>query len=117
MSAGAPALARRAVEAMWLGDAARDAAMLLVSELVSNAVRHSGAGAADSISVHLEVSGGALRMSVTDPGPGFAPDAGRREPGIGGGFGLFLVDRLADAWGVETDVGTTVWLELGLAHP
>jgi hypothetical protein len=52
-------------------------------------------------------------MSVTDDGAGFAVDSSH-QPGIDGGFGLFLVARLATAWGVATDARTTVWLELGL---
>jgi anti-sigma regulatory factor (Ser/Thr protein kinase) len=114
MSAAAPALARRAVESLDLGDAARETATLLASELVSNALRHSGADAAASIRLRASIGAGFLRMSVTDAGLGFPQDAERRDPGVGGGFGLFLVERLADAWGIDTDAGATVWLELAL---
>jgi anti-sigma regulatory factor (Ser/Thr protein kinase) len=114
MSAAAPALARRAIASLGLGDGVRENAVLLASELVSNALRHSGAGADATIHLSASVADGSLRMSVTDDGPGFALDPSR-QPGIDGGFGLFLVQRLATAWGVASDAGTTVWLELGLA--
>ncbi|MCA1690074.1 MAG: ATP-binding protein [Actinobacteria bacterium] len=113
MSAAAPALARRAIASLGLGDGARENAILLASELVSNSLRHSGARADATIHLSASVADGALRMSVTDDGGGFVLDPSR-QPGIDGGFGLFLVNRLATAWGVATDARTTVWLELGL---
>ena len=114
MSADAPALARRAIEGLALADGARETASLLASELVSNAVRHSGAGGSAPIRLRARLSDGALRLSVTDPGYGFSPAAERPPPGVDGGFGLFLVEQLADAWGVESVAPTTVWLDLAL---
>jgi anti-sigma regulatory factor (Ser/Thr protein kinase) len=114
MSADAPALARRAIEGLALADGPRATASLLASELVSNAVRHSGAGSAAAIRLHARVSGGALRLSVTDGGGGFSATADRPPPGVGGGYGLFLVEQLADAWGVESVAPTTVWLDLAV---
>jgi len=116
MSAAAPAQARRAIAGLGLGNGARESAILLVSELVSNALRHSGAGGAATIHLSATLDDRTLMMSVTDDGGGFALDPAR-QPGVDGGFGLFLVDRLARAWGVATDARTTVWLELGLAAP
>lgn len=46
-----------------------------------------------------------VSIAVTDPGPGFEPQ--EREPGAGGGFGLYLVDELSDSWSVETVLGGT----------
>ncbi len=114
MTADAPALARRAIERLALAEGARATASLLASELVSNAVRHSGAGAAEAIRLHARVSGGALRLSVTDGGYGFSATAERPPPGAAGGYGLFLVERLADAWGVDSATPTTVWLDLAI---
>ncbi len=116
MSAAAPALARRAIEGLRLEHSVNEWATLLASELVSNALRHSGASDADPIHLRACVGDRALRISVTDAGPGFAPEAQRPEPGSGGGFGLFLVERLAEAWGVVCDGQTTVWLELALVR-
>src|SRR5436305_2224731 len=93
MSAAAPAQARRAIAGLGLGNGARESAILLVSELVSNALRHSGAGGAATIHLSATLDDRTLMMSVTDDGGGFALDPAR-QPGVDGGFGLFLVDRL-----------------------
>jgi anti-sigma regulatory factor (Ser/Thr protein kinase) len=93
---------------------------LLLSELVTNAVQHGGAGPHDNIEVTLSSTRQRVRVEVHDPGPKAArpPDRRRKETG----YGLLLVDRLADAWGrEETDGGGCVaWFELdlgGLAEP
>ncbi len=116
MTADAPARARRAIEGLGLGQPEQESASLLASELVTNAVRHSGAGTGDPIELRVEVGSASLRMSVTDAGRGFALGPELPEPGVVGGFGLFLIERLADSWGVETSARTTVWLELGFAR-
>jgi anti-sigma regulatory factor (Ser/Thr protein kinase) len=83
---------------------------LLVTELVSNAVTHA---AAETVSLKVLVARKAVFTEVTDPGPGFeAADAGVPRSDHSG-FGLFLVDRLADRWGVVRDgTATKVWFEL-----
>ena len=92
-----------------LTDPASDTLRLLVSEVVTNAVRHGSNGRP----VELHASWNSeVRVEVSDDGEGFTP-----APRIGaldepGGFGLYLVGRLADRWGVETDDGTTVWFVL-----
>ena len=79
---------------------------LLVSELVTNAVRHGGA--AEPVEVHARWNS-EVRVEVSDHGDGFTPAPRIGPPDEPGGFGLFLVGRLADRWGVETNGGTTVW--------
>jgi anti-sigma regulatory factor (Ser/Thr protein kinase) len=82
---------------------------LLVTELVSNSVRH-----ADSQTVILKVLVGrsVVLTEVTDHGPGFDP-AETGEPGTDSGWGLFLVERLAHRWGVNQGSDQTrVWFEL-----
>ena len=91
------------------GDNEVETPRLLVSEVVTNAVRH-GDGA-EPVELHATWNA-EVRVEVSDHGDGFTP-----APRIGaldepGGFGLFLVGRLADRWGVETDDGTTVWFVL-----
>jgi anti-sigma regulatory factor (Ser/Thr protein kinase) len=77
--------------------------VLLVSELVSNALLH-GAG---TISVDIAYEEGLLRLDVTDQGGTSLPHL---ETGELGGRGLRLVDLLADAWGVEKNARETrVW--------
>jgi anti-sigma regulatory factor (Ser/Thr protein kinase) len=87
---------------------------LLLTELVTNAVRHGGARDGQRITVTVERWPNLLRLSVTDPGPGFRwrpPDP--RRPPAEGGYGLVLVDRLARCWGIDPSGGsTTVWFEL-----
>jgi anti-sigma regulatory factor (Ser/Thr protein kinase) len=85
---------------------------LLVSELVTNSVRHSSVRPDDPVHMTVSVSESTLRVEVADPGEGFEPkarDADRTRPG---GWGLYLVDQLADRWGVVRDQFTRVWFEL-----
>jgi anti-sigma regulatory factor (Ser/Thr protein kinase) len=85
---------------------------LLVSELITNSVRHSSVRAKDVVRLSVAVTESTLRVEVADPGKGFEPkarDADRTRPG---GWGLYLVDQLADRWGVARDQFTRVWFEL-----
>jgi len=83
---------------------------LLVSELVSNAVRHAGAPNVDLL---VMVTRPSVRVEVADPGPGFEPEGRRRDQDPEGGWGLFLVASLADRWGVAREGSRTrVWFEL-----
>ncbi len=82
---------------------------LLVSELVTNAVRHGGH--AEPVQLHASWNS-EVRVEVTDHGDGFTPAPRSGALDEPGGFGLFLVGRLADRWGVETNDSTTVWFVL-----
>jgi anti-sigma regulatory factor (Ser/Thr protein kinase) len=88
---------------------------LLVSELVTNSVRHAGLGDEDQIRLEIVVGADALRVEVLDRGRGFVPREPSPDMERGGGWGLYLVEELADRWGVETQVGTRVWFELDRA--
>src|SRR3954449_9887620 len=85
---------------------------LLITELLTNSVRH-GAAEHGWITLDVEIYANAVRAVVTDRGPGFtlqgAPEPHSDRPG---GWGLCLVDRLADRWGVENDDTTAVWFEM-----
>ncbi|MEA2492871.1 MAG: serine/threonine-protein kinase RsbW [Thermoleophilaceae bacterium] len=85
---------------------------LLVTELVTNSVRH-GAPPDSWITLDVEIYTNAVRVAVTDPGPGFerpeTPEPHRDRPG---GWGLCLVDRLSDRWGVDGGETTSVWFEV-----
>jgi anti-sigma regulatory factor (Ser/Thr protein kinase) len=86
-----------------------DTLRLLVSEVVTNAVRH---GATDApLELHARWNS-EVRVEVSDHGDGFSPHPRVRALEEPGGFGLFLVGSLADRWGVDTDDGTTVWFVL-----
>ena len=82
-----------------------DVALLLISELVSNAVLH-GDG---EIRVTLEIAPPGGRFAVSDEGGG--TPVVRGEPGPDGGWGLRLVADLAKRWGVRQG-RTLVWFEL-----
>ncbi|MET0615547.1 MAG: ATP-binding protein [Thermoleophilaceae bacterium] len=91
---------------------------LLVTELVTNSVRHTEC---DSLILRVAIGKAAVLTEVADEGPRFDAEAALQaeQPDIRGadaGWGLFLVQRLAKDWGVK-DEGRSkrVWFELGRA--
>jgi anti-sigma regulatory factor (Ser/Thr protein kinase)/DNA-directed RNA polymerase subunit RPC12/RpoP len=112
----APWAARHAIETLRLelGEARYRVCELLVSELVNNVVSHTGDGSRITASdMRVRVYPDRVRIEVRDQGPGFEPtvrDLGDDDPESG--WGLFLVDELADDWGVESGVQNCVWFEL-----
>lgn len=89
-----------------LGDGMSDTLKLLVSEVVTNAVRHGSHQ--EPLEVHATWNS-VVRVEVCDHGAGFTPAPRLGAVDEPGGFGLYLVGQLADSWGVETNDGTTVW--------
>jgi len=83
---------------------------LLVTELVTNSVRHT---AADSVTLKVAVGRTAVLTEVADTGPGFDPECVERAGDENTGWGLLLVERLAQSWGVKHDgPSKRVWFEL-----
>jgi anti-sigma regulatory factor (Ser/Thr protein kinase) len=83
----------------------REDAVLMVSELLTNALVH-GIGA---ISLRIDAEGDTVRVEVSDEGAvRVAPSP---TPGAHGGWGLRIVDQLADDWGVLKG-STRVWFRL-----
>lgn len=113
LTGGADAAARARRELSRLRDLDPQLAetlRLLVTELVSNAVRHT---AAETVSLKVLVGHTAVFTEVKDTGPGFDPAMTGLPLDDHTGWGLFLVERLADRWGVaHDDPGTAVWFEL-----
>lgn len=94
-----------------------DVALLLTSELVTNAVRY-GAGRV-CLNVHALPEGaavpGRVRVEVCDANPAPVPPGERPAPGAESGRGLHIVDTLATRWGTTSrpdPPGKCVWFEL-----
>ena len=106
----APAAARAELANLGLEGAERQAAMLLASELVTNCIRHAGVGRRQRIRLRALVTDTLVRIEVVDSGAGMS--VVMRPGDDQGGWGLRLVDRIADRWGVVRDAGTHVWFEI-----
>jgi serine/threonine-protein kinase RsbW len=92
-----------------VGEDDRWRAEMIVTELVTNAVRHGPGG---PVEVAIEVGGNGVRGEVADPGPGIRrQQLVRRRATDNGGRGLFLVDALSDSWGLAEDC-SRVWFEV-----
>jgi anti-sigma regulatory factor (Ser/Thr protein kinase) len=91
---------------------ARETLQLLVSELVTNSVRHGRLGEMQWIDLCLEATPRSVRVSVKDPGVGFDWPVGPPRPGDPSGWGLYLVEQMADRWGVTRNDETQVWFEI-----
>lgn len=93
-----------------------DVAVLLTSEVVTNAVVHSnsrGPGGTVALVV-IEMSGG-MRIEVSDGGSDLSTPVVKGDVYASEGHGLLLVQALADQWGyVRDEIGTTVWFWLSL---
>jgi anti-sigma regulatory factor (Ser/Thr protein kinase) len=88
---------------------------LVISEVITNAVRHGGLG---DMLVAVTPKRDYLCVQVTDTGDGFAPRPRAYAPAEDGGFGLFLIERLTRRWGLtREDSNTRVWFEFDLAEP
>lgn len=93
----------------------RETVELLVSELVTNAVRHGGASERETIALRIGLGPECLGVEVVDHGPGF--DARPAEPDDDGGYGLVILDLLASRWGFTNEGRTSVWFEVDRAPP
>lgn len=90
---------------------------LLVTELVTNSVRHTDS---DALTLRIAIGNSAVLTEVVDDGPPFeiedleGQSAAQHDPH--GGWGLFLVERLSRSWGVKKEGGEKrVWFELSRA--
>lgn len=114
----APGVAREAVRSIdgigWiLGDA-----MLVTSELVTNAVVHSGWEAGDCVQVTVSVHDDCLAISVIDPGRLGGSAVSPPAPSAFGGMGLRVVEELSRAWGAGSQKdGYRVWAEVARPTP
>ena len=101
----------RAAEFWRLDREMTETALLLVSELATNAIRHG----APPVRLSLRLDADRLRVEVTDSSPTL-PRLAQPGPDHTGGRGLQLVQQLAARWGSQVSrsrLGKTVWFELG----
>jgi serine/threonine-protein kinase RsbW len=106
----------RAHFADHLADEALETATLLLSELVTNSVLHARLTPTQPVVMRAEFRNARLRAEVCDEGRSFDEQA-LAEPTQGrAGWGLHLVERMADRWGVSRSGVTCVWFELELAE-
>lgn len=110
----APRVVRAAMAELPAIEGRRGDALLIASELVTNAVLHSSCGPDDFLDVCIAWDGW-LRISVLDPGAsGGAAEIAERPVGLGG-LGLKVVQEAADRWGTDRrPEGYQVWAEMQL---
>jgi integral membrane sensor domain MASE1/anti-sigma regulatory factor (Ser/Thr protein kinase) len=108
------AIARSAIAELedMLGDSVYSAVRLLVSELVTNSVRHTRLPADATIELTAVLFADRLRVDVSDLGPGFEALSVAPDRDSTSGWGLYLVGELAHRWGVDTNGATRVWFEI-----
>jgi anti-sigma regulatory factor (Ser/Thr protein kinase) len=109
----APRRARRALEGLEAIEPVHDDALLVASELATNAVRRSARGADSEIELLAELVPDGLRIAVTDtcrlaPTPAPGPEAGQI------GLGLRIVQGIARRWGAERRDGGQMWAVLAI---
>jgi serine/threonine-protein kinase RsbW len=107
-------LTREFAEDLMQGEQASKLDMA-VTEVFSNAVRHSGSE--DEILLALTQKDDYLCVRVSDGGTGLVPRPGAMTTEPGAGYGLFLVEQLTRRWGMTREDGRTrVWFELDYAE-
>jgi anti-sigma regulatory factor (Ser/Thr protein kinase) len=111
---GAAADARRELKTLLgnLDSKELDTISLLVTELIANSVKHSGAPASSGISLDVKLTEDLVRVEVRDGGRGFMPALRNGDSPLESHWGLQLMDELSDRWRVEADPHTCVWFEL-----
>jgi len=87
-----------------------ETARLLVTEVVTNAVRHVKRDG--PIDLRIDVRGDALRIEVHDPGQGFVPRRRGPDAPLDGQWGPHFLEMLSDRWGIDSSDRTRVWFEL-----
>ncbi|TDB99360.1 ATP-binding protein [Nonomuraea longispora] len=112
----------RAEVRRWLGDdhPAVDEAVLAVSELMTNALRHSDPKPYDLIGLTVAATGGTVYVGVRDPGSTFSAPHIRQEPEADDGRGLLIINEIAQEWGVREHghgLGRTVWCAIRAVSP
>jgi anti-sigma regulatory factor (Ser/Thr protein kinase) len=110
----APSIARGTIDPLQsrLSEDSYFTVQLLVTELITNSLRHARFSDYDAIDIKVEMDNERTRVSVCDPGGEEVPRLLEQDLESTGGRGLFLVDAMADHWGIDTNHRTCVWFEL-----
>jgi anti-sigma regulatory factor (Ser/Thr protein kinase) len=111
----APSIARRWARDFFsqrLSAAELEDTLLMLSELVTNAVRHAIAASGGLVDVHLAIAPQRLRVEVRDVGGGFALPVAKTDVLHSGGYGLLIVDSGSSRWGRSDGSPHCVWFEL-----
>jgi anti-sigma regulatory factor (Ser/Thr protein kinase) len=112
----APALARNLIEGLPVEHPVVRDLRLMTHEVVSNSVQYAGMCVNDPVRLNIYLAPERIRVEVWDHGPGFTALPRPPSPSSERGLGLFVLDRLADRWGVQSGECTCVWFELDLSH-
>jgi anti-sigma regulatory factor (Ser/Thr protein kinase) len=110
--------ARRAIDqtlGLALPASAANDLRLIVSELVTNVVRHAGLDPDQRMELRGELGEGCVHVEISDPGKGFEPEVVPASD-RGSGWGLYILDRLAQRWGTVGNDPNVVWFELDFDH-
>jgi anti-sigma regulatory factor (Ser/Thr protein kinase) len=106
------------LHASGVAESAVTDAAVVVSELLSNALRHARPLSSGEVRVAWNRQGDVLELSVSDGGASTEPRRGRSTLSSLGGRGLGIVESLSDCWGVRREDGaTTVWALLRVTRP
>ncbi len=116
-AASSVGVARRRLVSDLIAAHVRDSAVrdvaLVISELLSNALRHAAPLPGSTIRVAWSIDADSVRVSVSDGGGQTVPELGEPTQAATGGRGLRIVEKLSRCWGVSTgEEGTTVWAEV-----
>lgn len=112
----APAAVREAVHGCGTVQPVLGDALLVASELVTNAVLHSGCKSEETLEVCVRRTDRAVAISVHDPGTSGTTAAPVEAISATSGYGLWIIERLSQRWGHERTDGYRVWAELALPH-
>jgi anti-sigma regulatory factor (Ser/Thr protein kinase) len=114
-AAAAASLARRELGSQagaHLSVGRRHDAILALSEVVTNAVRHAGLTADEAITVEFGPAQHGIRVSVEQPTSAMRAVATSYDAERVGGVGLALVEKVTDRWGVDPGPPGRVWFEI-----
>jgi serine/threonine-protein kinase RsbW len=117
-AASTPGIARTRLAAFLTvhraSDAVLDDALIVISEMIANAVCHGRPGNDGTIEVAWSINGTLLELSVLDGGVGGSLEPVDFDEDSLSGRGLSIINRVADRWWVDMSVGTKVNAELAL---